>query len=346
MGMKEQKKNLPGVALKTVDTGLFRRLFAAALFWLCMIAVSGCGTGEGMAEEGTVSVYYINKAETKITPVAHVVEGETVEEQVDEVIAALMENPVELSLRTPVNGYSIQSWELVDTQLVLDLSEEYKRIVPTTEVLIRAALVRTMTQIGGIDHVALTVNGEALTDSLGAAVGPMTADMFIDNAGNEINAYEKVRLKLYFANETGDRLVESSVNWVYSSNISMEKLVVERLIAGPTEGMDGAFPVINPATKVISVTVKDGTCYVNLDDGFLTQMYNVSGDVVIYSIVDSLAELSNVNKVQIAVDGKTDIVYRENFSLSTAYDRNLDLVYGQETESAEEVSDAENETEQ
>lgn len=339
MRMKEQKKSLPGIVQRVFGAHFFRLFFAAALLLTCGFALAGCRESETAAEEGTVSVYYINKAETKITPVAHAVEGQTKEEQVDEVIAALMENPVELSLRTPVNGYSIQSWELADTQLILDLSGEYRRISPTTEVLIRAALVRTLTQIAGIDHVALTINGEALTDSLGAAVGPMTADMFIDNAGNEINAYEKVRLKLYFANETGDRLVESSISWVYSSNISMEKLVVERLIAGPAEGTEEAWPVINPATKVVSVTVKDGTCYVNLDDGFLTQMYNVTGDVVIYSIVNSLVELPNVNKVQIAVNGETDIVYRENFPLSTVYDRNLDLVYSQENESTEEISD-------
>lgn len=307
----------------------------AAVLLAYTLFLAGCGESEAMQEESTVSVYYINKAETKITPVACALEAENVQEQIEEVLEALKDNPVELSLRTPVNGYSVLSWELVDTQLFLDLSEEYKRISPTTEVLIRAALVRTMTQLQGIDYVALTVNGEALTDSLGVTVGPMTADMFIDNAGDEINAYEKVKLKLYFASEGGDRLVESSLNWVYSSNISMEKLVVERLIAGPVEGMDGAYPVINPATKVLSATVKDGTCYVNLDDGFLTQMYNVTGDVVVYSIVDSLVELPNVNKVQIAVNGETSLVYRENFPLSTVYDRNLDLVYGQETESTE-----------
>ena len=59
----------------------------------------------------------------------------------------------------------------------------------------------------GISYVSVTVGGEALTDSLGNVVGPMTADLFIDNAGNEINAYEKTRLLLYFTNESGERLI-------------------------------------------------------------------------------------------------------------------------------------------
>lgn len=311
----------------------FARIRWAALLLLCFGFVTGCAAQTEQPAEGTISVYYINKAETKITPVARSLESEKQAEQIAEAMEALKENPVELSLRTPVNGYEIRGWELKDTQLFLDVSEDYKKIQPTTEVLIRAAIVRTLTQIGGIDHVAMTVNTEALTDSLGATVGPMTADMFIDNAGNEINTYEKVRLKLYFANETGDKLVEVTTKpVVYNSNISMEKLVVERLIAGPDEGSENAYPMINPATKILGVTVKDGTCYVNLDDGFMTQMYNVTGEVVIYSIANSLVELPNVNKVQIAVNGETNIVYRETFTLSTVFDRNLDLVYGMEEE--------------
>jgi len=104
----------------------------------------------------------------------------------------------------------------------------------------------------------------------------------------------------------------------------MEKLVMEQLIGGP-EGNE-ANPTINPATKVINVTVNDGTCYVNLDQTFLTQVYTVSSEVTIYSIVNSLVELDNVNKVQILVNGESEISYRESISLNAALGRNLDLV--------------------
>ena len=143
-------------------------------------------------------------------------------------------------------------------------------------------------------------------------------------AFEEMNTYEGVKLKLYFANETGDGLVEVIKPVEYNSNISMEKLVVEYLVKGPDT--EDAFPVINPATKILGVTVKDGICYVNVDENFMTQIYNVTADVVIYSIVNSLVELSNVNKVQIAVNGKTDIVFRETFNLVNLYERNLELI--------------------
>ena len=120
------------------------------------------------------------------------------------------------------------------------------------------------------------------------------------------------------------KLVEVIKPVEYNSNISMEKLVVEYLVKGPDS--EDVYPVINPGTKILGVTVKDGICYVNLDENFLTQIYNVTADVAVYSIVNSLVELSNVNKVQIAVNGKTDIVFRETFNLVNLYERNLELI--------------------
>ena len=85
-------------------------------------------------------------------------------------------------------------------------------------------------------------------------------------------------------------------------------------------------PVMNPETKILSVSVRDGVCYVNLDDSFLNQVYDVSPEVTIYAITNALVELPNVNKVQISVGGETNINYRESMNLSTVYERNLDLV--------------------
>ena len=193
------------------------------------------------------------------------------------------------------------------------------------EILTRAAIVRTVTQIPEISYVSFTVQGDPLADSNGMAIGTMSADTFIENAGDEINAYEKVNLRLYYANEDGTGLIEENRrNVVYNSNISLEKLVVEQLVKGPMA--QGAYPTINSSTKVISVSVKDGICYVNFGSDFLNQPYNVSAEVTIYSITNSLVELSNVNKVQISIDGETGITYREKFKLSELFERNLDLL--------------------
>ena len=187
--------------------------------------------------------------------------------------------------------------------------------------------MRSLTEIPGVTYVMITVGGEPLTDLAGNALGIMTADMFVDNEGEQMNSYEKVTICLYFANESGDSLIPINRELVHNidvSNISMEKLIVEQLIAGPAK--DESYPTINPQTKLLGVTVKDGICYVNLDSSFLTPVNNVTSDVTIYSIANSLVELSNVNKVQISIDGKKDIKFRDKYNLTTIFERNLQLV--------------------
>ena len=184
--------------------------------------------------------------------------------------------------------------------------------------------MRTVCQIPGVDYVAFFVNDQSLLDSNQVPVGLMNADLFIENAGEQINTYNSVTLDLYFANATGDKLVKERDTFNYSSNTSLEKLIVEQLIKGPVS--EYTYPCIPPETKLLNITTKDGICYVNFDAGFLGQGYDVAEAVPIYAIVNSLVELQNVNKVQILVSGETPKVYREKISLETIFERDMDLV--------------------
>lgn len=302
---------------------LFMLLLISAL---CCTSACGADTAQESTDGREYSVYYVNNEETKIFSKSYMTVTEDGKELLDELIGQLgvisekMEYKAPLSSDFAVLGYT---WD--SGTLTLNFDEHYKEMDSIKEILVRAAIVRTLSQVNDVNYISFTVNNEPLMDNGGAAVGNMSADMFIDNEGNEINTYEKVNLHLYFANENGDRLVEENQrNVVYNSNISIEKLVVEKLIEGPKAA--DSYPTINPETKVVSVSVKDRICYVNLSDAFLTQPYNVTSDVTIYSITNSLVELPNVNKVQISINGDTSVYYKESVSLTTLFERNLDLI--------------------
>jgi germination protein M len=111
---------------------------------------------------------------------------------------------------------------------------------------------------------------------------------------------------------------------IYNSSVSIEKVVVESLIGGPWEG-ERVQATINPDTKVIVVTTTDGTCYVNLDNSFSQQLPGITGDMVIYSITNSLIELPNINRVRISINGEAAMVF-ETVNLATVFERNLDIV--------------------
>lgn len=62
----------------------------------------------------------------------------------------------------------------------------------------------------------------------------------------------------------------------------------------------------------------------NFDASFLNNSLDVKEYIPVYSIVNSLAAVSSVNKVQIAVNGSQDVMFRDSISLNQLFERNLD----------------------
>lgn len=307
-------------------------MLTGILFLLCFLAVA-CGQKKEQADGRLYHIYYVNYDKSAVLSYEYDVKEEGSGAILEALFAQLAVVPAKLEYHAPLaSGFALNGYSLSEGTLTLDFDEAYREQELMTEILVRAAIVRTVTQVEGVEQVTFTVNGEPLSDPAGNMVGMMKADTFIDNAGNEINTYEKAKLLLYFANEEGTGLTQVSRNVVYNSNFSLERQVVEEIIKGPVEtdtDLDKeniSSPVVNPATKIISVNVRDGICYVNLDDGFMNQSYNVLPEVTIYALTNSLAELGTVNKVQISINGETNINYRETVSLSTMFERNLDMI--------------------
>lgn len=304
--------------------------------WLCLAGIlifllgfSACGRTEEIDADRIFQVNYISNDGNKVITQDYIMQADLsdTQAQVEELLRVLGTTPERLEYKPPLaQGFTVLDFELQEGNLILNMDDEYRKLSVPAEVLTRAALVRTLVQLPGIQYVGFMVKGQPLMDSLGSPIGMMNADTFVDNEGSQINSMEQVRIRLYFTDETGTGLVAVNRTLVYNTNISMEKLVMEQLVSGPTSMTKDVYPTLNPDTKVLNVTVNDGICYVNLDETFLTQQGNATAEVVIYSIANSMAELSNVNKVQISVNGKTDILYREFISFSTVFERNLDLV--------------------
>ena len=303
-----------------------RKGITAFVLMIMLFLAGACAQKQDEQPGYAYKVYYINSDETAIFSSEYRTQEEDQEALLKELLEQLGTVPEKLEYKAPVSGeVNLRSYTINKDQLVLDFEESYRSQSATTEVLTRAAIVRTLTQIKGIQYISFQINSEPLTDALGSLVGVMNADLFIDNEGNEINTYERVKLTLYLANEEGNKLTTVTRSVVYNSNIPMERLILEQLIAGPLEG-EKAYPTINQNTKIVSVNVKDGTCYVNLDNTFLTQTCPVSSEVTIYSITNSLAEQPGINKVQISINGDANVNYKENINLSTFFERNLGLL--------------------
>ena len=298
-----------------------KKYVLTGMLLMLLAVLTGCGTRE--PETGKkISVYYVNTAETKVEVHDQYLNTKTSEEQLEETMTFLSTTPEKLEYKAPFDmGFQVLDYEVEDGKLVINVDKAYSELSVTTEVLVRSAVVRTLTQLSTVKYVTITVEGSQLYDNAGELVGWMNAEQFINNDGNEINTYELVKVKLYFANADGDKLIAAYREKHYSTNTPLERFVVEELIAGPSGQIEGLYPLIIPETTTFNFLTKDGICYVNLDSSFLTVVNNVSTEVAVYSIVNPLVELDNINKVQILVNGEVP----STFSNST-FERTLDYV--------------------
>ena len=276
-------------------------------------------------KKGEYQIYYLNMDKTKIVAEEYDSTGAEGEALVEELLNRLQSAPESSKLRQtlPAN-VRVESFKINGAYLYVDFSKEYKDMMPEEEIMVRASIVRTLAQINEVKLVAFTVNSEPLLNSDGTLVGSMSADSFVENPGKQINSSVEATLTLYFSNKEGTALKKETRTVHYSTNISMEKLIMEQLIEGPKKS--GIMATVPSGTKLISVSVVDGVCYVNLSDSFKNQNAEVTEEVVLYSIVNSLTELQGVSKVQISINGSTDGDIRYSYELSKMYERNLEYL--------------------
>ena len=317
---------------KIVHSLFFHALWAVLLTLVLLSGMTGCAREE--KEDSGLLLYYLNEDLSSLNTLSYLMEDGkskadlSPQEMADDMLEQLATPSGDVRSIAPIQNFTVTGTTLQNGTLTVFLSSDYEELETVREILTRAALVNTLCQIDGVDSVSFLCGDHPLTNEDGSVVTAMNSDMFIFNSGKEIMNYEKVLLHLYFANEDGDQLVDTYRNVVYNSNISMERLVVEQVLKGPNS--DVVFPTLNPAAKVLSVTTRDGVCYVNLDQAFLTEPYGVTSQVAIYSLVNSLTELSSVSAVQITIEGKTGKAFMDS-SLSSAFERNLSVVRKNET---------------
>ena len=296
--------------------------------WILLLAIpllmAGCRKQQQVDESG-YRIWYINQDETCLKYENKELQSKNEEGLLREMMEVMRETPTDDELKPVIpEDVELLDFDFEHNQLYLDFSPEYKKMPKVYEVLCRAAIVRTLGQIDGVEYVDFQVNGEPLTDLEGKEIGLMNEDQFIENAGEEINAYKTADLTLYFANKAGDKLVGQRVAMEYNSNISLEKLIVEQLIAGPP--FEGAYPTIPSETKLLNISIKDNICYVNLDEGFLGTGYNVIESIPVYSIVNSLIENTDAQKVQISINGESNRMFRESINFDTIFEKNEGLI--------------------
>ncbi len=222
------------------------------------------------------------------------------------IVKELLKGPSDTSLKAVIpEGTKLKDIDVEDGIALLDFSNEYYENDAATELLARFSLVNTLCELNGIAKIKIFVNGVELINSTGSPVGAIGKSDIADDSSTD----NTKSVKLYFSNKDATSLVLEKRSIALIDN-NIEKSIVAELIKGPVN------PELNPTipegTNILSVETKEGICFVNLSKSFIEKHSGgSSGEIMtIYSIVNSLTELEEVNKVQFLIEGQKVDVFK------------------------------------
>ena len=291
---------------------------AAMLLLSCLLLLSGCAAVQSQTGEGeTITLYYISddsESGSALRTEQALLEENTIPRALDLLLreATLADGQT----RTFPVGTQVLDWSVEDGVLYLDLSEEFERLTNIRLTEAEYCIVMTVTQFDAVDALVLTVGGKTLP---GAGSHMLTAQDVI--LVGEIRDPILVTLQLFFPLADGSGIAiearECEVEDVTAT--ARAEAVLAGLVNGPA-GSDMA-PFLSGATKLEIESISNGLCIVDLDSETMElictpmERYELS----LYSIVDSLAQLEEIDSVSFTLNHQPIENWEEQYQMRYPY---------------------------
>lgn len=289
-----------------------KKRFIISLIAVCMMVLWGCKADSDtstevstVSEDNSVYLYYPSgdSIEKNGTPY-QLKQPDSIIPSVEEVMTASLEN---YDGKLESYTYMVDDDNNVTIQIIM--AEE-----PTREycLLTMAAVSDTLFQMDMVQSVKLTLvnaDGEALDSKLMLR----NTIYHYDSASNNV---EK-QLKFYKAAKGGQGLEGLSGTLVLDDNVSLAENVVNKL---------EEINAIPEDTKVNSLHIISGVCYLDLSEEFLGDVADTKSDQVVYSVVNSLTSLTSIEKVKITVEGEEIESYRGTVDLRKPLSFNSEII--------------------
>lgn len=299
-----------------------KRLSISVLILMLVTLLGACNSNSSNPSDGkTVDVFYINSKTSSLAGESYKLIGTKTDDQINELLYMLEKTPDNMVYTNALTDKIETNFTFDESGcLLINFDSDYKELTGVEDVLCRAAIVKTLSQVEGVEYIQFSIDDQPLKDAGGDYIGPLTAEDFIDSTETGYN----YNVKLYYANKDGDALIEYTTDINNTSTESIEELVINQLISGPTK--EGMYSTIPEGTVLLNVSKTDGICTVDFNKDFLKKMTNVDEEISIYSIVNSLVELPDINKVQFTINSKSVKTYWEDVPLNGTFESNLNLI--------------------
>ena len=266
-----------------------------ALLLLLAFSVSGCANTNQTDDSPEMTIYYAYNNNNNETGLSIGSEIRTIEVDSDPLKVALeaaLGKPEDYRFVSPFpEGVSLLSYKLEKGTLALHMSDAYAEMPTGNKIIARSCLAMTLCAFDGVDNISVYVGD--IPDIIA-----LSAETIISE-NSELNPYIK-RLKLYFSN--GRELAYEYRDVYVAEDKQLAACVMEELMKGPfSDNLVSAMPA---GTKLLSIGVENGICYVNMSSEFLDNKPDTefSEALTIYSIVNSIVTLSKIDKVQFLIN--------------------------------------------
>ncbi len=290
------------------------------LLFLTLFLVLGFAGRAGAAEESYI-IYYEDTSGTSLTEEEYAPEADNFDDLMSELMEQFTQTPTDGSYVSALpENVKIQGYERGIDELQIDFSDSYYKMDNVQEVLTRAAVVKTFGQIPGVTKIMITVDEEQLLDADGEPVAAMDPDSFIDTKKGGISSYQYATLDLYFPAEDGEDLQKEVRNVDYSSNMVLERVIVEQLIAGASD--PSCLTAVNPSAEILDVSTKNGICSINFSEDFnqVPAENAPSAKTALYSVIDSICDTAeDIEGVKFTVEGQSNVLFWDEIDLSNVF---------------------------
>lgn len=209
----------------------------------------------------------------------------------------------------------------------IHMNQLYYDMKLNERVVLRAGLSRTLFASGIADRIEFYAPDLSKEEGTMVLVSTSSAeDKLIINQYSRDFYTDEVWVTLYFGSADGSCLKTETKTLTLGMTDPLPTAIVKALIAGPTES--GMKSVIPQGTMIEDVFIKDGVCYVDLSEEF--QKNHLGGEqeekLTIYSIVNSLQDVSGIRYVQFLIEGKKVEYYKSYVKIDTFLTSDMDLV--------------------
>lgn len=301
-----------------------KRSLSIIILITLVMSLCSCGKKDKPSEQDKNAItnysfiMVIDKVNSKLVKEKFDIVNTDKRQQISELLEAL-HSYESAKYAAPLADDVLSDWTLVDNTLELSFKDSYNGYPRIEETLIRAAIVNTLCQLEYVNDISFIVNGGPLTID-NKVIGRMKAENFLMDMNLQNTT---TNVTLYFPDSEKNILTKVIKSVPYNNTFTDEQLVIEALIMGPDE--DKLSKSLPDGTKIVNIVTKDLVCYVNFSRDFLKYRDDVSDQMTIYSIVNSLCELSGIRSVVITVDGET-VDYYQSVPINDMLTYNYDIL--------------------